>query len=346
MKFLLLIVLLCLISVSLAGKPNKVEEKCLIVEPRHDGSQFVPEASLFVRTAGKKKGEQPTIVLIHGTSGSNKYMRCVQDQLSKDFLTVSIDLRGQGLSEQTPPEQVRYTHEVFADDIHEVLKKLQISSNIVWVGVSLGGSIGLVYIDKYPGEVSHFMPLSAGPGLYRVPDCAKEVDCIEGSTCPICWENSIPVGGNPTTLFPETCQDELILAKEKVAQNQQRASAIVGSSIIPYSWTEDLRPLLASVKIPTLIGYGSFDPLQPGGGSSKFMHEEIDNSILVKFVGKGHLMTITDPSNVVALTHTLLNQNFLSDQLTVFDRGCDVCDEVKPTNMTSICSSRNCNQQL
>jgi pimeloyl-ACP methyl ester carboxylesterase len=324
------------------------------VDEREHNGAVVPAASLFVRTQGRRRhssngnnnnNDEPVIVLIHGTSGSNEYMRCVQELLSADYYTVAIDLRGHGLSEQTDPALVPYTHEVMADDVFAVMEALGANRNIVWVGVSLGGSLGLVYANRHAAHVSRLVALSAGPGLYRVPACAADGACVEGVTCAVCWNNSIPVSGNPTTLFPEPSCDgaQLAQARAKVAQNQARAGAVVGSGVIPYSWTQDLRPLLAGVRVPTAIGYGSADPLQPHGGSSRYMHEAIDNSVLVKFVGKGHLMTVTDAPSVAQVVRMIINGAVIPSEMTAVDDGtCSVCAGVVPTDMSRPCDSRTC----
>nr|WIL03744.1 alpha/beta hydrolase [Cedratvirus plubellavi] len=315
---------------------NKVEERCVKVpqraltrEPRSGlHRNVIPKTSLWVRTQGKvKNAHDKVIVLVHGTSGSNEYMRCVQEQLAKDYFTVALDLRGHGLSDQTPSSLLNYTHEVFADDIHAVLDKLGYNRNLVWVGVSIGGSIGLSYIDKYPNQVANFVALSAGPGLYR----------LSGN---VSWPYPIPVGGTPETLLPEStyCSSQLVLAKEKIAQNQARAGPIIGTNLIPNAWTEDLRPLLQKVKVPSLLGYGSIDPLQPNGGSTKYLHEEISNSVLVRFEGAGHLMTITKPQAVsLAIKIFLEEGDFLPEKLVSLNKGCFVCPQVKVGPSRSAC---------
>ncbi|SPN78997.1 Alpha/beta hydrolase [Brazilian cedratvirus IHUMI] len=303
---------------------HKVEERCVKVDAR---GPLVPKTSLWIRTQGKvKHAHDKVIVLIHGTSGSNEYMRCVQERLSKDYFTIAFDLRGHGLSDQTPSNLLNYTHQVFADDVHAVLEKLGYTRNLVWVGVSIGGSIGLSYINTYPGEITNFVALSAGPGLYR----------LSGN---VSWPYPIPVGGTPETLLPEACSSQLTLAKEKIAQNQARAGPIIGANVIPNAWTEDLRPLLDKVKVPSLLGYGSIDPLQPNGGSSKYLHEKISNSVLVKFEGAGHLMTITKPDAVATAIKKFLEEDLSAQELISLDRGCLVCSEVRVGPSRPSCSA-------
>lgn len=345
---------------------NRPKTQCVAVPARIVNGVNIPAANLYVKTQGKYNKDKPTILFIHGTSASNIYWACVQELLSRDYYTVSLDLRGHGQSQQTPAGpldpplppipanlpfplppapvppagQVNYTHELFADDINAVLNHLKITKNIIWAGVSIGGSIGLFFVAKYPGVVARLAMFSAGPGLYRVPICPNGTLCLSNPACSPCWPYFIPVNGTPDTLLPEAqfCPDQLVDAKAKIAQNQARAAPII-PNLLRYAWTENLRPILSQIKIPTLIGYGSIDLLQPDGGSSKYMHDNIDGSVLVEFAGKGHLMMITDYTMVSRVLKDFIEKCALPEKTVVFNTGCCVCPLVKPESPFTPCPS-------
>jgi pimeloyl-ACP methyl ester carboxylesterase len=332
--------------------PPKVKILCVPIPERVVDGATIPAAKLYVRLQGKKHHNKPSILFVHGTSASNVYWRCVQELFSKQYHTISLDLRGHGQSEQTPagpapspaepypyplppPDippagQINYNHRLFADDIAALLDYLKVDE-VIWAGVSIGGSIGIQFNHQYPGVIKRLAMFSAGPGLYRVPPCPDGPPCQDLQPCNPCWPFFIPVGGTPDTLLPESaeCPDEIAPVKLKIAQNQARAGPII-PNLLRYMWTEDLRPLLSDIKVPTLIGYGSIDPLQPDGGSSKYMHEYIDNSVLVKFVGKGHLMMITAYQAVYDVLAEFIVSDKMPDSTVVFNTGCecDVCPDV------------------
>lgn len=119
--------------------------------------------------------------------------------------------------------------------------------------------------------------------------------------------------------------------KLKVAQNQARAAPIIGN-LIRSMWTGDLRAdldVLNNASTPVLIAYGTIDPLQPNGGASKYMHERINNSVLAKIVGKGHLNMITTVKGVTKLLSDFIVKEYLPSEITVFNTGCDVCKQVR-----------------
>ena len=57
-------------------------------------------------------------------------------------------MRGHGNSD-SPAEEERYSLEIFANDIHYLIKKKKLE-NVVLIGHSLGGMIALKFLEMYP----------------------------------------------------------------------------------------------------------------------------------------------------------------------------------------------------
>ena len=95
--------------------------------------------------------------------------------------------------------------------------------------------------------------------------------------------------------------------------------------------SEDVRGLIPDVKIPTLICYGSIDAVV-NPGTEKFYHENIPNSVLAEFVGKGHELHVTDYKNFNRLLNEFIASCKFPDFTKVFDQGCCICPKLKPVN--------------
>ncbi len=189
-----------------------VQEGCIFVPDRYESlfdpntcsasTEFVPGANLYYRLQGEGDEHSPTIVFIPPLEGTSDAWRCQQEEFSKCYRTIAIDLRGTGRSEATDPNSIHYTHQLFANDIFAMLQDpaLNVTKNIVLVGNAVGGSIGIVYATTYPSQVSKLVLINSSPGLYVVSDCAVDPTCdpsipcnTSGACCdiancqPICW---------------------------------------------------------------------------------------------------------------------------------------------------------------
>ena len=99
-------------------------------------------------------GNKPVMVFVHGWAGSARYWRSTAQLLSHQFDCLLYDLRGFGRSEAAAadamPELGRM--ESFAEDLKGLLDALSLEK--VYLNAhSLGGSVGLYFLDRYPEQV-------------------------------------------------------------------------------------------------------------------------------------------------------------------------------------------------
>jgi pimeloyl-ACP methyl ester carboxylesterase len=337
-------------------------------------NQTIPSAKLFFRTLGKPHSDKPTLVFIHGLGDSSDSWLCQQREFCKEFYTVSFDLRGFGRSTKTlsvpAPGGINYTAQLFARDIHALLEKLGVTKNIIIVSHSLGGATAIQYTALFPHQVSKLVLVSAFPGLAFVPDCNCKPGCFNPFTCQnnFCWPFGLPISqfaqlvkpfadclqaGRPEqectrllgeilapVFFNESCTKKLKNARAALVNNiaTEPLNILASLSSTVNVATEDLRPLLKNIKVPTLVAFGSIDAIV-NPNTSRFLHENIENSVLAEFVGKGHDLFITDYKNFNKLLANFIKQCKLPDVTKVFDQGCCVCPLIKPVNFNKhLCS--------
>ncbi|MDW0116047.1 2-succinyl-6-hydroxy-2,4-cyclohexadiene-1-carboxylate synthase [Sporosarcina thermotolerans] len=131
------------------------------MEMNDDCSIQIRGLSIHVEMEGEP--HLPTIIFLHGFTGSTATWREVREQFRGSYRTVSIDLTGHGKT-TIPENPERYSMEEQIEDLNELIEQLSIQSFYL-VGYSMGGRIALGYTIKYPEHVRALILESASPGL-------------------------------------------------------------------------------------------------------------------------------------------------------------------------------------
>lgn len=97
----------------------------------------------------ERKGEGPTILLIHGFSANKDTWVRFADYLPDDYHIIAPDLAGHGDS----PTAESYDLELQADRLHALAAQLGIERFHI-VGNSMGGAISTIYATKYPQQLA------------------------------------------------------------------------------------------------------------------------------------------------------------------------------------------------
>ena len=107
------------------------------------------------------KGEGDPVLLVHGFSDRKEHWRGQFDNLSKYFKIIRFDNRGAGKSDRP---DMKYTMDIFADDINELLNYLGLEKVHI-IGHSLGGMIVQNFVIKYPNKVNKVMLINTIAGM-------------------------------------------------------------------------------------------------------------------------------------------------------------------------------------
>ncbi|MFX1283871.1 MAG: alpha/beta fold hydrolase [Promethearchaeota archaeon] len=96
-------------------------------------------------------GEGQPLVFIHGAFVSSTMWKPQIDFFIERFQAVIYDIRGHGKT--GPSSTKKYSIQLYADDLYNLLNKLNIDRPII-CGLSLGGMIAQVFATKYPENCS------------------------------------------------------------------------------------------------------------------------------------------------------------------------------------------------
>lgn len=100
-----------------------------------------------IETHYERHGEGRPLVCVHGAWTDHRLWNPQIDALATDHEVIVYDVRGHGRT--GPSAERRYTIELFAADLHALIRELGLERPIV-CGLSLGGMIAQTYAVRYP----------------------------------------------------------------------------------------------------------------------------------------------------------------------------------------------------
>lgn len=329
-------------------RPDRTSTMCVPIPQRTDPSgQVAPATSIFVRTQGRRKNNEPYWFLIPGTSASHNYWRTSAEDLSLDEFVVMVDPRGQGQSNKTfatvpatAANPLKYTYELFAYDFFAVIDALDrddrkaVPDPIYCAGISIGASICTLMATIRPNQIKVVVLVNGAP-LFRCADGSTNgaiPGCNATGNSTVAW-----LTGVATTPFSMLPEDELsgvegcnvTLARAKIQQNRE-VSGVAVASIVAYAQKEDQTPILKNVKARTLVVAGLGD-ITNGIQAAEAYHRGIVNSVRLDFVNRGHLLPITMGYELAYHMTNFVRGIAMPENTRVLDnRVCEISDLIAP----------------
>ena len=238
-----------------------------------------------------------TLVLVHGLGASAERWEHVIPLFADNFRIIVPDLIGFGLSDKP---QVDYTPEFFS----EFLEKFFVASGTkrpYLVGSSLGGQISVEYTVSHPNNVEKLILVSpAGvmkqstpaldayiiAALYPNEHSAKNAfELMEGS------------GDNIDQKIINGFIERMRLPNAKLA---------FMSTVLGLKNSELITSKLSSISVPTLIIWGSRDPVIPINHADSFV-SAIQDCQFFRMDGCGHTPYVQDPCTFASKVLEFLN---------------------------------------
>jgi pimeloyl-ACP methyl ester carboxylesterase len=241
-----------------------------------------------LRVAYERVGTGPPLVLVHGFVGDGRSTWSRQlDELSDEFTVVAWDAPGAGGSAE-PPAWFRMSH--YADCLSAFVRALSLDRPHL-VGLSFGGALVLELFQRQPTVPQTLVLASAYAGWAgsmrpeiveeRVKSCLRLADLPPDQFA----EAMIP------SMFSPSASTETVARFAASVQRFNRAGFL---AMMWASAESDLRPMLASVNVPTLLLYGDKDVRAPLD-VAEALHVGIPGSTLVVMPGVGHASPVEAP---------------------------------------------------
>ena len=199
----------------------------------------------YVYGEGKK-----TILLLAWISTAELWIPQVT-YFSQNYKVITVDMRGTGESDKPSGE---YTVDLFTEDIGAIINDLP-DNEIVFVGLYVGGMVGIKYVTRNPGRISKLVLVSMGPKPMRSDDFPYGMPRDKISKFYVnALKNPAWGVGRLVELWFQNPEDEHIRDLLRVSMAKTPPEIII-NTFINYN-EEDVRSLLKEIKTPTLIvGY-------------------------------------------------------------------------------------------
>jgi pimeloyl-ACP methyl ester carboxylesterase len=259
--------------------------------------------SLAYIDRGERSG--PPVVLIHGYTDNARDWVPMLPYLSKRDRLILVDIRGHGRSSK--PECC-YTRIDFAYDIKLLLDALGVQRADI-VGHSLGSIIAQTFAEYWPERTAHVVLISSTggspPDRPKKPpqfDFAAEIrklkEPIEAdSPFMIAWWDS------PTPVDPDFIRRQ----RQDAAGIPLRVWLAVLDQALPANNVYgDLQSTLPRLKAPTLLIWGSKDPIMEED-MRQSLRNALPNAKVKIFDGLGHNPFWEDPRGVAEVVNAFLN---------------------------------------
>ena len=239
-------------------------------------------------TAQAHTGNGSHLLLIHGFPHDRSLWKPQLEGLGGDIRVIAPDLRGFGNSTEVPDIM---TMDAYASDLKELLDQLGVQRAVI-CGLSMGGYIALAFLTNHPEAVDGLILCNTRSGADdekgragRYATATKVGDegmanVAEGMVPKMMTEAT-------ATLHPER------RATVKDMMARQRPTAVI-AALRGMAERPDRTPMLATIKVPTLIITGSKDELILPE-ESEAMAAAIPESKLVIIPDVAHLSNVEDP---------------------------------------------------
>ena len=241
-----------------------------------------------------KEGNGPeTIVFSHGLLWSHKMFAEQIDFLKKKYTIIAYDHRGQGESE---PTEGPYDLDLLTQDAFELIEKVACRP-VHFVGLSMGGFVGMRLAARYPDKVKSLVLLATSAHPEPVENLPK-YRFLNGI---VKWFGVIPKVASEVMKIM-FAQSWLENPKNKEAYKKwfkelQRNKRSITRSVEAVIYRKGVEEEIRHIQCPTMVVVGDED-VATKPEKAKFIQMSIPNAVLHMVPGAGHSSSIEKPEDI------------------------------------------------
>ncbi len=245
------------------------------------------------------EGNGPTLVLLHGFTGSGASWSAVSRELATLHRVITIDMIGHGAS-SAPVDPAHYDFEQALHDLAEVTAQLGVA-RAAWLGYSMGGRLALGMGVRHPDRVSSLILESATAGIQdeqerhqraeadlnlarRIEEAGVEAFVVE-------WER-LPIWKSQRALPDEVLRQQREIRLRSRAVGLANSLRGMGQGAQPSYWDR-----LSEIDVPVLLIAGALD--RKFVGIAGQMGVRIGDATLSVIPGAGHAVHLERPHELL-----------------------------------------------
>ena len=245
-------------------------------------------------------GAGPSLVLLHANGGDHRDFAAVATRLAESgWRVTALDWPGHGSSPRSVPE----TAVGFGHRLIDVLDGL--GGRHVLLGNSVGGFAALLAAAHAPDLVSGLVLVSPGGFTPHWP----------GTTLACRLIGSAPVAPRAYRTLPRLyLRDRNPGVTAAITRATEASRSAANVEVYAGVWRSfadpehDARALAAGVRCPTLLGWGTRDPILPWRIDGRRARAALSDAEVVTFEGAGHQPFIERPDEFLDRTAPFLSR--------------------------------------
>lgn len=238
-----------------------------------------------------------TIIFSHGFGTNQQVWSTVAKPFLDKYKVVLYDLAGAGKADNSEFNPEAYdTLYAYADDLIDLCESLKIK-DVIYVGHSVSGMIGLLAYSKAPQYFSKMVFLGASPRYINTEEyiggfTQEALNDLYSSmeTNYYAW-----ISGFAPYVMSNNDKPELA---EQFAKWLGEIRPDIAVSVARTIFQSDYRSKLSALTIPTLLIHNNNDPAVPVS-VGEYMQRTIINSKLVLVNAEGHFPHLSAPEQVI-----------------------------------------------
>lgn len=243
-----------------------------------------------MRLAYSDTRTSPVVVLLHGFPLSRAMWVEQLGALGARYRVIAPDLRGHGSS---PAPEGTYTMDEMADDVIELLDRLDVTAPVALGGLSMGGYVALSLVLRHPQRVAALMLMDTRAAA-DTPEAAKGREetarqVLRDGNGSAIIATMVPRLFGKTTREKHPERVEAMLAVMERTPAEGIAGALRGMAVRP-----DRTGDLAGIKVPTLVMVGEDDIISPPD-EARTLAAAIPGARLEVIPAAGHLAPFENP---------------------------------------------------
>lgn len=255
----------------------------------------------------------PTMVLLHGFTGSAASWQPVMARLRDIFRCVAIDALGHGDSD-APADPARYAMAHVVSDVLAIMDRLG-EQRFLLLGYSMGGRMALHLAVTAPQRLSGLILESASPGLRDADERAARRAADE-RLARLLEDEGLVAFVDHWERLPLFASQQRLPENVRQAQRAQRlrndpralAMSLRGAGTGTH---EPLHDRLATLAVPTLLIAGALDDKYCAG--ARQMATQAPRARLAIVPGAGHNVHLEQPERFIALVRDFARDHILAD---------------------------------
>ena len=230
------------------------------------------------------------LMLIHGLGASAERWNNVIPLFSEQYRVIVPDLIGFGQSDKPA---VDYTIDFFVDFLEKFIAAIKVKRPSI-IGSSLGGQISAEYASSHSEEISKLVLVSPS-GIMK-----QSTPALDGYIMAAMYPNKISAK-NAFELMEGSGKhvDEEIISGFVDRMKRPNAKLAFMSTILGLKNSKSIKSKLESVSSPTLLLWGTDDPVIPIVHAEGFT-SSIQNCTFCKMYGCGHTPYVQEPKTFVS----------------------------------------------